>query len=101
MSELVNHTPGPWVAVYHPDKALGSDVSTLQHGIKIAECGIPGKGRYPRKPEEIIANARLIAAAPELLAALKRIVRERAHGVTDAAWDDADEAIARATGGTS
>jgi hypothetical protein len=42
------------------------------------------------------ANARLIAAAPDLLEALKTLL-EFSHNVNDAAEQDAREAIAKAT----
>lgn len=46
------------------------------------------------------ADARLIAAAPAMLAALRELVGQRdAHFHTRAAWDAARAAIAAATGG--
>ncbi len=44
---------------------------------------------------EIEANARLIAAAPDLLEALKRLDQ---HGHTQATWDFALRAMAKANG---
>ena len=58
--------------------------------------------------EDYQATLQLLMGSPvvkhqhdQLLAALKRLVDEREHGVTDAAWDDARAAIAHAEGGTS
>lgn len=44
---------------------------------------------------ERAANARLIAAAPDLLAALKGLM---AHPNSAKAWDAADQAVAKAEG---
>ena len=58
-------------------------------------------------PEESAANARLIAAAPDLLAALEALVGEADLGEVDLDDDDrakleqARAAIAKATGGQS
>lgn len=65
------HTPGPWKtgysghSVYGPDRDFGAGQTT--HVICIC--------RSPARTEENKANARLIAAAPELLDALQ-IVRD-------------------------
>lgn len=59
MSE-VKHTPGPW----HVGPHYKSDVESRQG--RICECG-------PFGSEQAEANARLIAAAPELLDALKAL----------------------------
>ncbi len=78
------HTPGPWTAVEH-EQASGErgwwsvlrgawDISHNQ----AAKPGVVADCQYSAMtPEENEANARLIAAAPDLLAALERI----------AAWD--------------
>jgi len=57
------HTPGPWHVVKH-------------HDGRVAICHGPGSGFWvatisPYWPERVQANARLIAAAPDLLAALQ------------------------------
>lgn len=83
------HTPGPWVY----------DSGSFYAAVQLNDCGTTneppiidmGAGR----PEDSEANARLIAAAPELLAALEKIENE-----TAATWvcDVARAAIAKATG---
>jgi len=99
------HTPGPWAI--EPD-ALGEYSIVTDNGGTIADI-------YGRNP----ANARLIAAAPDLLAALERLVtlmhivgdEPFRNGVTDSTgsidegvviasdWlHDARAAIAEATG---
>jgi hypothetical protein len=59
----VSHTPGPWTFDYLYDHLLVSD----EHGRAVADLG-PGQADPP--VDEQVANARLIAAAPELLEAL-------------------------------
>lgn len=94
---IMKHTPGPWVACQDPDAYSSDDwcIGTGKNEIdEIAVCGA--------------ANARLIAAAPELLdvakLALKAILDEAearyfnppANPVLVA---ELEAAIAKATGG--
>ena len=93
------HTPGPWtvdpktLAVYAPDR----------HGhaaaVRVAECG-----RTLLPAVEIAANAALVAAAPDLLAALQALLPHVPGHLTEdlsgRPWlAQARTAIARATGG--
>lgn len=90
--ERAVHTAGPWT--------LGATSSTARdHAIiagsmviaRVNGFGYPvGEGWSP----ESAANARLISAAPDLLAALKAVVAlsDRKHD----AWDAAHAAIAKA-----
>lgn len=93
------HTPGPWhigVRTYHAGRDVygpkGEPVAVADQDITL--------------PEESAANARLIAAAPELLAALVALVGEADLGEVDLDDDDrakldaARAAIAKATGAT-
>jgi hypothetical protein len=91
MSEA-KYTPGPWqqwkgqVFIQNPSRMI-CDVS----GDSIA---------WPLIPEEVIPNARLIAAAPELLEALERVCASweaKGVGMTDA-LAMARAAIAKAKG---
>lgn len=62
VAERTKHTPGPWTADLD-----GYDYEICQGPLLIAELGSwPGS-----QGAEQIANARLIAAAPDLLEALK------------------------------
>jgi hypothetical protein len=81
---MSSHTPGPW-PVPHFATGHGCDCRYIlagEHMGGIAEVYVDnGKkvsdgGNDCPPIEEAKANARLIAAAPELLAALKRIVAE-------------------------
>lgn len=84
MSNETKHTPGPWDAE--------NEVVTLSNvvGEKIVALSAPG-----RTYEEQLANAKLIAAAPELLAILdeldgtfeQQVYQERSHEDFDASDD--------------
>lgn len=75
---ITNPTPGPWVIV--PGERSG--VYTLAGGPKADS-------------PEAMANARLMAAAPELLAALRRVVE---RGLSTRADEQAREALIKASG---
>ena len=79
---MSGHTPGPWVVDEYGDvQANGEDVARI--------AGFYGD-------DTNCANARLIAAAPYLLAALQHI---HAHGYTNSAdFDMVRTAITEATG---
>ena len=59
-SEPTGHTPGPWTAENHRVFSNIHDLPTLRHITTVT---------YQRNDAETYANARLIAAAPDLLAA--------------------------------
>lgn len=63
----VQHTPGPW-AIFD----AGRDDNLFVEGIG-SVCKIARKGPDGRNRELEMANARLIAAAPEMLEALEAI----------------------------
>jgi hypothetical protein len=83
------HTPGPWLAEPSTDNRKTWHV--------VAPCGLRLAWRIG-SPNEA-QDARLIAAAPDLLAALKGIlsITHRDH----VAWDAARAAIAKAEGGAA
>jgi hypothetical protein len=93
----MKHTPGPWIAVgtyvEHPNDKK-ADICTC-------DTALIGQGHLGRSYEEECANARLIAAAPEMLEALRLIAETE---WVDVALDPqravrlARAAIARATG---
>lgn len=96
------HTPGPWLR----DRESGFDCDVrAANGRKIASVNVQNapkskKGWLSRQKENE-ANARLIAAAPDLLNALAEIVAA-ADGdgwkALDAGFNNARTAIAKATG---
>lgn len=91
------HTPGPWVV---SSVGIGFEVDD-RDGNQVAQASqrlSDGRGRshFPERQ----ANGRLIAAAPDLLAALETIV-ERYRGSGPVSTDDlarAAHAIAKARG---
>lgn len=76
--EQVRFTPGPWKIFWAKD-AFGKEKSHLIIGIGelngegVADCGF---GVWRGGSDEAIANARLIAAAPELFEALSAVVAD-------------------------
>ena len=95
------HTPGPWsVKPEEVDRAYIRVRGTHLGGrFKIANVLTPNyEGSHPREADETRANARLIAAAPELLA----VVIHARNVLPNEHWADdtrrmLDAAIARAT----
>ncbi len=95
------HTPGPWeFGPNHSSTGLAGQLvvrpaGEFPHGEWVADVG----SMYDDHRE---ANARLIAAAPDLLAALIAITTTRCDGIDitpiNDAWDMATAAIAKATG---
>jgi hypothetical protein len=91
----VKHTPGPWRVgreeKYHSFVSCRSsedDLSDRNAGCWVAEA----------KGPDHEANARLIAAAPELLEALERLVRAASMSNCDSnRIDEARSAIAKTT----
>lgn len=108
---MSKHTPGPWVYAreYGESVTEAPKITTVARCADFViglECDYPG-GDYrngdPSGDEE--ADARLIAAAPELLEALKAIVGIDVHSIlteadADAIHQQARAAIAKATGET-
>jgi hypothetical protein len=89
------HTPAPWLC-------SGTSVSNPQANRPNAIiCDVSGWGN--RDAAEQIANARLIAAAPDLLAALENLTvlfdrMDRSGATNKAAYNDAIAAINKAKG---
>lgn len=88
------HTPGPWYV---------SEVKRANIGTFI----VKSKGSKPRKviadvlpiKDQGLADARLIAAAPTLLEAAERVIRDADAGYLEGV-DDLRAAIVQAKGGT-
>lgn len=88
---MSKHTPGPWVAHSLMVSEAGQPIS---RGRDICHCGIGM--RPPSDSRQAMANARLIAAAPELLEALQAVVRVANRDTME--FFAAHAAIAKATG---
>lgn len=88
------HTPGPWTT---DGNAHSGDLDVISPAgrITLIDC------EFSDEPEEVLtANARLIAAAPDLLAALMDVLD--ADGDLDAMdFNRYRAAIAKATGGNT
>lgn len=97
MHKDCSHTPGPWEI----NEGDGMPIAKVSLLAITAPC-IPDIGSLSR--DEILANARLMAAAPDLLSALRELVRAW-DGTTfsvnermQTALNDADAAITKAEG---
>ena len=97
------HTPGPWQVSIGPprDAPLRTCVVARDLERNIATCHTPRE--YGPNVDQAEANARLIAAAPELLAALERIANycktwAKCDNVAGLLHGIACAAIAEATG---
>lgn len=96
---MSKHTSGPWAVFNQSDVFTNRDDGKVSE--YIADCAVE-----ELELSEIQANARLIAAAPELLEALILLEREMVEsgnaGSVDYGWKPAIEktraAIAKATG---
>lgn len=95
------HTPGPWeAAIQHRCHAVIASISGEPKAVAIVGNNNPDDGNEPMR----FANARLIAAAPDLLEVLRRLVIDAQLTGLDqqAGWDSffaqAQEVIAKATG---
>ena len=123
---MSKHTPGPWFIWNERDmkdeglepaeinkELLECDYFEVMYGNPIGDGTIKGCNEivdldaesFGEDPEEgrriALANARLIAAAPDLLEALVDLVALYQLDSTDAIITSARAAIARATGGTT
>lgn len=98
VSRVGRHTPGPWEVVAGDDYRIESAAIPAKYphlfpgddlGRMVAMVG-------NRQPDFGASDAALISAAPDLLAALQKVVAisDRKHD----AWDEAKAAIAKALG---
>jgi hypothetical protein len=90
------HTPGPWIYEYSP--------WTAQDGKEIPAFEVHGTEKVcdtneNRPAEEQEANARLIAAAPDLLEAAELVIVRWSEGDLAEAVRFLDSAVAAAKGG--
>lgn len=101
MSKPANHTPGPW-SIVPAHQAVNSWIVGAVDGDSVADCS---PGSPFTTSDQATANAKLIAAAPDMLEALQRIERIidvnlwHQHEKIEDAKQIAREAIAKATGG--
>lgn len=65
---MSKHTPGPWTAICPPSSSLTTRMIQGSNSEIVAHIGPQG---WARDVDVEVADARLIAAAPDLLAALR------------------------------
>jgi hypothetical protein len=97
------HTRRPWRIV----DEIGGDLYVRDDGGVIAFCAKPMRwegqdDRYTSEMAECCANASLITAAPDLLAALEAVMKEFGPGtMSDEAFSGAVAALSKAKGETT
>lgn len=89
-----DHTPGPWEVGPMHNTVRPADIATRRDNPNngCAICTLYGDDDRP-------ANARLIAAAPDLLLALQLILEKPDYDLLPAERADGEAAIRKATGG--
>lgn len=81
---MSEHTPGPWVNTSEPDARVQRVCGKNAFGpALVAKC----ETHLANCHDENLANARLIAAAPDMLAALKQLL----HECSEAGFGDVSE----------
>lgn len=97
---MARHTPAPW----RVEDPLGPDILSIVAGgpevynwTHIAQISVSDEGDAPRGQAE--ANARVMAAAPELLAQLRGLVAFTKAIIRDAGLDPDATAVAFVSGG--
>ena len=87
----IKFTPGPW----HVSRQFANQLPLIydQNG----HCVASADAYYKRERPESEANAHLIAAAPDLLEALKNIENDDGR-IPEKIWNMRNDAIARAEG---
>lgn len=86
------HTPGPWI-IHAPANA-----AFVRHPSIVSDTGEVAKATWASSERQTNANARLIVAAPDLLAAIEGLLNALPSATTHPAIKAARAAIARATG---
>ena len=109
---MKTHTPGPWLVRFDEDcfdpshsalKIIDGRDESLNHTHGALSLAFINVSAFAPHMDEPLANARLIASAPDLLAALKSLVDdfERIIGRPIEAEHEAKAAISKATGGAA
>jgi hypothetical protein len=105
----MSHTPGPWRFGPNRDHPGQHFITSVKHGWLLARVhgfnagDVDGpKGYIPAHSEETDGNARLIAAAPDLLEALQMMIAQKGMvcdcGIAEEVFDKARAAITKAEG---
>lgn len=84
--DTINHTPGPWRHGANGPRVEWEDASGFL--VTVADCGVS----YVLPDAQMLANAALVAAAPDMLEALRIIAAcqpDKFGGVTLGSWERA------------
>ena len=101
---MKTHTPAPWLVDYQPDKfdsihsklsIIDGSEASLSHTYGSLTLATINVRAFAPHMDEPLANAHLIASAPDLLSALERLAHPMAD---DDDIDYAREVIAKAKG---
>jgi hypothetical protein len=99
LDQTSKHTPGPWHVTYPSPGLFKLPFVSDENGHPLAEVG-----HVDSLPEKNLANAVLMAALPDLLAALEKAqaaiyetINHRPVNLSHA-WHDCQNAIAKAKG---
>jgi hypothetical protein len=100
---MSGHTPGPWSVCGAQDGKCPCSSVLYKDGVicevRDSNSDMADATGHAPSPEEAQANKRLIAAAPELLEALKIVAgSENWRCSEDGEWDIVNAAIAKAEG---
>ena len=104
---MSGHTPGPWVCVHQPsrDAEIATVVWVEDWCVGVLTPGFPGGNYRDVEFGLSIADAHLIASAPDMLAALRKAVILLAGASVHApelepmeAYEAVSKAISKATG---
>jgi hypothetical protein len=96
-SRTTAHTPGPWAWRHTPGVPDELEIVAVADRLQVASAW-GGLDFNDDTDPTMHANARLIAAAPELLAALKAFVTINRRSAAVATFANAEAAIAKAEG---
>lgn len=99
----IRYTPGPWKAFNASWSETFITAPGFDHAICCLDINHATEESQESDSEQMAANARLIAAAPELLEALQEMLHimeqhEQLSGCECSIGDEARSAIAKATG---
>lgn len=105
-NSIAKHTPGPWFARFHGDGAFDIEDKDPREGCNLSSV-LCSRYTWREKAVEMKANARLMAASPDLLAALQTFVKYLADTDEEGLIEHVEPmiaaraAIAKATGGAA
>lgn len=97
MSEAIKPTPGPWSVCEHSWCETSIRAPSTDHALCRLDINHATEESQEADEAQMAANARLIAAAPELLEALQFVMTAAGEQLSTA-FEQAQAAIAKATG---